>query len=182
MKNIKIILTPVLLALSTMASAAGYTDVADVISSKAVYKNVQVQEPYQYCYETQVNQRGGRGNGSATNEILGGILGGVIGNQFGGGSGKKIATVAGTLLGASIANDLEKSNYRQGYKGQTKQVCETRYRLENAERFSHYLVRYSYKGVEGTYESNHEPRSKKINVRINISVDAQRGMYRDSGR
>jgi uncharacterized protein YcfJ len=44
---------------------------------------------------------------SATNEIFGGILGGAIGNQFGGGSGKKVMTVAGALLGASIANDNE---------------------------------------------------------------------------
>jgi uncharacterized protein YcfJ len=73
------------------------------------------------------------GDGSATNEIFGGILGGAIGNQFGGGSGKKIMTAAGALLGASIAND----NERVGYKVVSKKICDTKYHYSSEKRFSH---------------------------------------------
>jgi len=44
--------------------------------------------------------------------VLGAIIGGVIGNQFGGGSGKKVATVAGATAGGFIGRnqDLNKSH------------------------------------------------------------------------
>jgi uncharacterized protein YcfJ len=53
-----------------------------------------------------------------------------MGNQFGGGSGKKVMTVAGALLGASIAND----NERVGYKVVNKQICDTKYYIIGATR------------------------------------------------
>lgn len=178
--RVKKILSPVLLSLgiigistviSTSVYAVSYTDSADITGSEEVYKTVQVQKPYQYCYEEPINQRG-YSDGSATNEILGGILGGVVGNQFGGGSGKDVATVAGVLLGASLANDSEKEQYRQNNtsNAQTREVCKTRYRYQDVERFSHYLVRYNYKGVDGTYHANRSPKSEKVNVRVDVKI------------
>jgi uncharacterized protein YcfJ len=95
-----------------------YTDNAQVVSIEDVYREHTIKQPYQDCYTKEFRQRVS-GDGSATNEIFGGILGGAIGNQFGGGSGKKVMTVAGALLGASIAND----NERVGYKVVNKQIC-----------------------------------------------------------
>ncbi len=51
------------------------------------------------AYERRHDRRGGVGS-----QLLGGLIGGVIGNQFGGGNGKKALTVAGALLGSSIAS------------------------------------------------------------------------------
>jgi hypothetical protein len=45
-------------------------------------------------------------------------------------------TVAGALLGASIAND----NERVGYKVVNKQICDTKYHYRSEKRFSHYIV------------------------------------------
>jgi uncharacterized protein YcfJ len=120
-----------------LAFSAGYTDNAQVVSIEDVYREHTIKQPYQDCYTKEFRQRVS-GDGSATNEIFGSILGGAIGNQFGGGSGKKVMTVAGALLGASIAND----NERVGYKVVNKQICDTKYHYRSEKRFSHYLVTY----------------------------------------
>ena len=49
-----------------------------------------------------------RGEGSGLGAIAGGVVGGVLGNQVGGGSGRKIATVAGVAGGAYAGHELEK--------------------------------------------------------------------------
>ena len=69
------------------------------------YKSVVKQVPYDVEVCKRVRQ--GMGDGSATNEIIGAIFGGVIGNQFGGGDGKDAMTLAGIILGASLAHDDE---------------------------------------------------------------------------
>jgi uncharacterized protein YcfJ len=46
-------------------------------------------------------------------------------------SGKKVMTVAGALLGASIAND----NERVGYKVVNKQICDTKYHYRSETTF-----------------------------------------------
>ena len=49
------------------------------------------------------------GEGSGLGAIAGGVLGGVLGNQVGGGSGKKVATIAGAAGGAYAGHQIEKS-------------------------------------------------------------------------
>lgn len=61
------------------------------------------------AYEYRRDRRGGVGS-----QLLGGLIGGVIGNQFGGGNGKKALTVAGALLGSSIASS---GSRRERYRG-----------------------------------------------------------------
>lgn len=176
----KKILLPLALLFSSSAMAIGYSDSAKIVSSSEIYKNIQMQRPYQYCYEVVTNPET-HGDGSATNELFGGILGGVIGNQFGSGSGKDIATVAGALLGASIANDGEKvqNSANNTSHATTRQVCETRYRYETQKKFSHYLVKYNYKGIEHSYETRTKPSGNTINVRVLVRVAPENGrVYR----
>lgn len=49
------------------------------------------------------------GEGSGLGAVAGGVVGGVLGNQVGGGSGKKIATVAGAAGGAYAGHQIEKN-------------------------------------------------------------------------
>lgn len=42
--------------------------------------------------------------------IIGAVAGGVLGHQFGGGTGKDIATVAGTLGGAYVGSKVQQKN------------------------------------------------------------------------
>lgn len=50
-----------------------------------------------------------KGEGTGLGAVAGGVLGGVLGNQIGGGSGKKIATVAGAAGGAYAGHQVEKN-------------------------------------------------------------------------
>jgi outer membrane lipoprotein SlyB len=49
------------------------------------------------------------GEGSGLGAVAGGVVGAIIGNQIGGGTGKKIATVAGAAGGAYAGHQFEKS-------------------------------------------------------------------------
>lgn len=53
-----------------------------------------------------INQKG---EGSGLGAVAGGVLGGLLGNQVGGGSGQKIATVAGAAGGAYAGHQIEKN-------------------------------------------------------------------------
>lgn len=44
------------------------------------------------------------------NTVLGAVVGGALGNQIGGGSGRDFATVAGVLIGGSVANKNNREN------------------------------------------------------------------------
>lgn len=57
----------------------------------------------------RVNAIKQEGEGSGLGAVAGGVLGGVLGNQVGGGSGKKIATVAGAAGGAYAGHQVEKN-------------------------------------------------------------------------
>lgn len=49
-----------------------------------------------------------QGEGSGLGAVAGGVVGGLLGNQVGGGSGRKIATVAGAAGGAYAGHQAEK--------------------------------------------------------------------------
>jgi outer membrane lipoprotein SlyB len=49
------------------------------------------------------------GEASGLGAVAGGVIGGILGNQIGGGSGRKIATVAGAAGGAYAGHQIEKS-------------------------------------------------------------------------
>ncbi len=105
-----------------LAIAGSFTDYATVTSVEKVYKQYRTEEPYQECYIQETLQNAG--DGSATNEIIGAILGGAIGNKIAEDSsdtGKDVMTLAGIILGASIANDAEKAN-STGQKNSTTRI------------------------------------------------------------
>ena len=162
MKKLKTTLLILVLCLSQLALAGRYTDSAKVVSVKEVYRDHTIKQPYEDCYVQKYRQRVS-GDGSATNELFGGLIGGAIGNQLGKGSGKKVMTVAGALLGASIANDDERRDYRTV----NKQVCETKYTHSTEHRFSHYLVRYKYNDRVYSYTTGNRPDTN-IRVRVNV--------------
>ena len=149
-----------------MVIAGSYTDYATVTSIEKVYKQYMTEEPYQECYikETLQNQ----GDGSATNEIMGAILGGAIGNQFGEGEGKEVMTLAGIVLGASMANDAEKAN-STGQVVVSQEVCETKVKKSIEKRLSHYLINISYEGRDLSFTSKRRPYDDVIKVKVTVS-------------
>ena len=148
--------------------AASFTDYATVTSVEKVYKQYRIEEPYQECYikETLQNQ----GDGSATNEIIGAILGGAIGNKIAEDSsdaGKDVMTLAGIVLGASMANDAEKANSTEKVVV-SQEVCETKVKTSFEKRLSHYLVHINYEGHELAYASKKRPYDDVIKVKVTV--------------
>jgi uncharacterized protein YcfJ len=154
------------LLVSGLSSAGSFTDQADIISVNKIYKDQVIREPYDECYIEETYQ--GDGDGSATNEIVGGIFGGIIGNQFGDGDGKDIMTLAGTILGASLAHDEEVANSETG-NIISKEVCERKYRTVTERRLSHYRVEYFYQGRTFTYNTKSRPSSNTITVKVKVT-------------
>jgi len=152
------------LSVTQMSYAGSFIDSATVVSVDKVYKQVRVEEPYQECYIKETVQN--NGDGSATNEIIGGVIGGAIGNQFGDGSGKDIMTLAGILMGASIANDAEKAAANGKQTIVSQEVCEKKVRQKIEKRLSHYKVTVDYNGTEVSFSSKRRPYDDVIKVEV----------------
>ena len=154
------------LSVTQMSYAGSFIDSATVVSVDKVYKQVRVEEPYQECYIKETVQN--NGDGSATNEIIGGVIGGAIGNQFGDGSGKDIMTLAGILMGASIANDAEKAAANGKQTIVSQEVCEKKVRQKIEKRLSHYKVTVDYNGSEVSFSSKRRPFDDVIKVEVTV--------------
>ena len=148
-------ITTGLIVIST--SSLAFTDKAQVLNVEEVLKTRVYQTPYEECWTEEVPVYSQQTNDSYTDEIFGGILGGVIGNQLGDGRGNKAMTVAGTLLGASIANDSKSASGNKVVSYKQIQRCETRYKQERRESVDYYIVKAEYNDKEFTFKSNARP-------------------------
>ena len=149
--------------------AGSYVDYATVTSVEKVFKQYSTEEPYQECYIKETLQNAG--DGSATNEIIGAILGGAIGNKLAedsSDSGKDVRTLAGIVLGASMANDAEKAN-STGQVVVSQEVCETKVKTSFVNRLSHYLVHVDYEGRDLAFTSKKRPSEDIIKVQVTVS-------------
>ena len=159
------------LLLGTQLVIAGsYTDYATVTAVEKVYKQYRTEEPYRECYIQETLQNAG--DGSATNEIIGAILGGAIGNKLAEDSsdtGKDVMTLAGIVLGASMANDAEKAN-STGQVVVNQEVCETKVRKNIERRLSHYLINISYEGHNLSFTSKRRPYDDVVKVKVTVSL------------
>jgi uncharacterized protein YcfJ len=154
------------LSVTQMSFAGSFIDSATVVSVDKVYKQVRVEEPYQECYIKETVQN--NGDGSATNEIIGGVIGGAIGNKLGKGDGKDVMTLAGILMGASIANDAEKAAANGKQTVISQEVCENKVRQKIENRLSHYKVTVDYNGTEVSYSSKRRPYDDVIKVEVTV--------------
>jgi len=151
-----------------MVIAGSYIDYATVTSVEKAYKQYRTEEPYQECYIQETLQNAG--DGSATNEIIGAIIGGAIGNKIGensSDSGKDVLTLAGIVLGASMANDAEKTN-STGQVVVSQEVCETKVKTSYVKRLSHYLVHINYEGRDLAFTSKKRPYEDVIKVKVTV--------------
>ena len=164
--NIKSLLIALFLSFSQISFAGSFIDSASVISVDKIYKQVRVEEPYKECYIKETVQNSG--DGSATNEIIGGVIGGAIGNKLGKGDGKEILTLAGILMGASIANDAEKAAGNGKQTIVSQEVCEKKVRQKIEKRLSHYKVTVDYNGSEVSFSSKRRPYDDLIKVEVKV--------------
>ena len=93
---------------------------------------------------------------------------GAIGNQFGEGDGKDIMTLAGILMGASIANDAEKAAGNGAQKVISQEVCENKVRQKIEKRLSHYKVTVDYNGSEVSFSTKRRPFDDVIKIEVTV--------------
>ena len=136
--------------ISKVSTYKTYQKTTHTVSATVVdhYKNVVKQVPYEVEVCKRVRQ--GTGDGSATNEIIGAIFGGVIGNQFGEGGGKDAMTLAGIILGASLAHDDELAQGPGVIT--TKCYIETRYDEYVRKVYSHSTLTTKIRGKKYKFD------------------------------
>jgi len=153
------------------ARTVGEYDDARVVAVDPILTRVRVDSPRRECWEevrTEYPERARHGS-TAGPMIIGGIIGGAIGSQVGQGRGRDIATVAGTLIGASIGHDSAVRSGRVAVpEERVVERCETRRESTFRERVDGYRVTYEYRGREYTTRLPYDP-GDRIRVRVDVS-------------
>jgi len=157
-------------AYSKVRSKAVY-DYARVLSVQPVVRYVTVKRPVQECWDdVEYYTERNRHYGNAGKTLFGAIVGGVIGHQFGNGRGNDAATVAGSLIGAAVANDRRDHN-RRGYArtehSRPVRRCSTNYQSHQEERIDGYDVVYRYNGRKYATRTPFDP-GKKLRIRVDV--------------
>jgi uncharacterized protein YcfJ len=169
---------------ASQASAQGrgqQFDFARVVDAQPVYRDVQINEPREVCWNEPVRyvepgRRGYTRAGNAGSTVLGGIIGGVLGNQVGSGDGRRAATAAGVLIGAAIGAEQGRQNYpSRHYPPQPpreyvrdEHVCEWRDEIRVERELIGYDVTYDYNGYIGYTRTSQAPGQE---IRVRVSVD-----------
>ncbi len=157
-----------------------YYETAEVVDVVPIVSYERVATPHRECSLDRARYRRTRdrrdGRDSPMSSVVGGLLGGAIGHQFGSGNGKKAMTVAGAIVGASIAGrSRHNSDRRQRYVregGHTK--CRTTQVFTETERTEGYRVTYRYLGEEfEKTTAEHPGESVRIHVHMTPILDEQ---------
>ncbi|MBI2381119.1 MAG: glycine zipper 2TM domain-containing protein [Gammaproteobacteria bacterium] len=115
-----------------------------------------IQTPREECRdETVVHRRAVQDESRIAGTVIGALVGGVLGKQVGGGSGRKIATVAGAAAGGYAGNRVQKGMQDRDTYTTTEKRCKTVY--DNEEKTVGYQVRYVLDGEPGQVRMDHDP-------------------------
>lgn len=155
------------LSASTTSLAASHTDYAKVTNVSPIYETITIKEPHRECrMEERVVQRSS--HRSVTPNIIGALIGGAIGNELGHNkSNKRVGAVADTILGGSIASDLNREgHHRGGSYTKTEQVCSVSHSIRHEKQVTGYDVNYKYRGQAYSTIMNSHPGD-----RIRVAVD-----------
>lgn len=144
-------------------------DYAKVLSVTPAIRYVTVTSPVKECWDdVERYSVRDRDPGRAGKTLFGAIVGGVIGHQFGSGSGNDVATIAGSLIGASIANDSSRGRgYSTTEYSRPVRRCETNYQSHQEERIEGYDVIYSYHGRKYATRTPFDP-GNKLKIRVDV--------------
>lgn len=144
-------------------------DYAKVVRVTPVVRYVTVTTPVKECWDDVEHYTRTRPNGGRAGKTLfGAIVGGVIGHQFGSGRGNDAATVAGSLIGAAVANGSDNRPYYNTTRySRPVTRCETNYRSHREERIDGYDVVYRYHGQKYSTRMPYDP-GKRLKIRVDV--------------
>ena len=141
-------------------------DQARVLEATSLIDIVEIPVEHRECWTEEVY--GSRStHSSGIGMLVGSIIGGVVGNQLGKGDRRKVATVAGTVLGATIGHNNDRRPKSEPYHT-TEQRCRVQTSYVQEERLRGYHITYRYQGKTFTTETRHHP-GKFITVRVHVS-------------
>lgn len=164
-------------ALAERRDRYGYSDDSYYVKAKVVHvdpivKVVEVSTPERVCWNETVRhyrQPAGHRTQSYGPALLGGVVGGVLGNQFGDGRERRIMTVAGALLGASVGHGVSKRHHQPSGRtySTTERYCDIQNTVHEEERIDGYRVTYRYRGREFvTRTVDHPGRTLRVKVQV----------------
>lgn len=159
----KSILALCLCSVFSTVHGAEINDVADVVSSTPIFR--QVREMRQECYDEQIQESTPESK-SYVGPIIGGITGGLLGNQVGHGNGQMAATAGGAIIGTIVGSNVANSSDTQP-KTQIRTIQRCRPITSIREVISGYDVIYSYNGKEGHTFMQNQPRQT---IRVGVSA------------
>jgi uncharacterized protein YcfJ len=155
----------VVLAVSA-AGVTGYKTMnkplfAEVLAVKEVTETINT--PREECEDVPVTRKAAvKDEHRITGTAIGAIAGGLLGSTIGGGSGKKIATVAGAAAGGYAGNKVQKNMQDGDQVTTTERRCKTV--QDTSVKLLGYDVTYLLNGEEGIVRMEQDP-GKQIPVK-----------------
>lgn len=148
----------------------GFADYARVEHVEPIVREVRISEPRKECWQEEVRylERPGFVQ-SNVGLLVGGTLGALIGGEIGHGSGRKIATIGGGLLGAAAGHGYQNRNYPPRYNEHVsyEDRCRTIDNFYTEERIEGYDVTYRYQGKRFQTQLPYDPGSR---IRVGVDV------------
>jgi len=151
-------------------SGGGFADYARVEHVQPILTQVRVSTPRRECWQEQVRYEQRPGFFEAnTGLLLGGLAGGLLGGQIGHGTGRKIATIGGSLIGAGVGYDYQYRNHRPVSREQVsyEDRCRTIEDVHTEERVQGYDVAYRYNGQLFHTNLPYDPGNR---IRVGVDV------------
>lgn len=158
-------------------SNSGY---AEVVSSRPIYRNVDISSPREECWEEPIAHRDNRHWGVTAQTVTGGLIGAAIGNQAVHGSKRHAATGLGALVGAAVgANRASRQREAAPEYTTYERRCRTVEDRRSEQRVDGYDVSYRYGGQLYHTRLPYDPGRQ---LRVNVSVTPEAEFSRDSAR
>ncbi len=127
----------------------------------------QIKTPREVCKDVTVTrQKPVQDQHQIAGTVLGAVAGGLLSNQIGGGTGKKIATMAGAAGGGYAGNKIQEGMQERDTYTTTQTRCNTINDI--SDKIVGYDVRYMLDGKEGKVRMDRDPGN-----RIPVSKEGQ---------
>lgn len=148
------------LVATAVGAVAGYRmlhqgpDHAEVLAVEPVTEKIRT--PREVCEDVAVtHQKPVKDQHQIVGTVAGAVLGGVLGHQIGGGTGQKIATIAGAAGGGYAGNKTQERMQAKETYTTTERRCHTV--TDTRDKLVGYDVRYRLGDKEDKVRMDHDP-------------------------
>lgn len=122
---------------------------------------IRIPDEQRECWNEEVS--GSRVHRSSDGLLVGAIIGGVVGHNIGNKRNRGATAAMGTLIGATIGHDSDRST--QSPYGYTEQRCRVTTHYTEEERINGYRVSYQFQGETYVTQMDHKP-GRYVRLRV----------------